>query len=141
MRENSFSPKTPIPPGLRQACRDLRQNATDAENLLWRLLRDRQLNGAKFRRQHPVGPFILDFYCDEFKLAIELDGGGHAEEKQKLYDEQRTMVLEGEGIRVLRFWNNDVLTKTEAVLEVIWNSLTPTLSHRARENELKELEG
>ena len=51
------------------------------------------------------------------------------------------MVLEGEGIRVLRFWNNDVLTKTEAVLEVIWNSLTPTLSHRARENELKELEG
>lgn len=74
-------------------------------------------------------------------MAIELDGGGHAEEKQKLYDEQRTMVLEGEGIRVLRFWNNDVLTKTEAVLEVIWNSLTPTLSHRARENELKELEG
>jgi adenine-specific DNA-methyltransferase len=70
-------------------------------------------------------------------LAIELDGGGHAEEKQKLYDVQRTRALEEEGIKVLRFWNNDVLTETEAVLEVIWNSLTPTLSRGARENEFK----
>ncbi|MDA8170936.1 MAG: endonuclease domain-containing protein [Nitrospiraceae bacterium] len=138
MREIAFSSKIPIPKELLQACRDLRRNSTDAENLLWRLLRGRQLNGAKFRRQHPIGHFILDFYCDELKLAIELDGGGHAEEKQKLYDEQRTRALEGEGIKVLRFWNNDVLTRTEAILETIWDSLTPALSQRARGNEHKE---
>ena len=126
-----------IPNELLQACRELRRNATDAEKLLWSLLRDRQLKGAKFRRQHPLGRFILDFYCEKFKVAIELDGGGHAEEQQKSYDEQRTKVLEGEGIKVLRFWNNDVLGETEAVLEVIWNFLTPPLSHRARENEPK----
>ncbi|MGE5599382.1 MAG: endonuclease domain-containing protein, partial [Bacteroidota bacterium] len=65
-------PKPPLPPQLLQRCRELRQSATDAEQLLWELIRNRQLLGAKFRRQHPVGPFILDFYCHEAKLAIEL---------------------------------------------------------------------
>jgi adenine-specific DNA methylase len=137
--ENAVSFKPPIPDNLLQACRDLRKNSTDAEKLLWQFLRDRRLNGVKFRRQHPVGRFILDFYSHEFKLAIELDGGGHNEQQQKHYDEQRTKALEGEGIRVLRFWNHEVLQKTENVLEVIWEAvskkpLTPALSQWERES-------
>jgi adenine-specific DNA methylase/very-short-patch-repair endonuclease len=145
VRENPSAPKPPLSDELLQACRDLRKNSTDAEQLLWNLLRDRYLHGVKFRRQHPIGRFILDFYCHEFKLAIELDGGGHNEQQQRQYDEQRTKALEGEGIKVLRFWNHDVLLRTETVLEVIWNSitkdsLTPTLSQRARETPYVEFE-
>jgi adenine-specific DNA methylase len=144
VRENSSAPKPPLPDELLQACRSLRHNTTDAEKLMWKLLRDRRLKGAKFRRQHLMGRFILDFYCHEAKLAIELDGGGHAEDQQKQYDEQRTKALEGDGIKVLRFWNHDVLNKTESVIDVIWNaltnSLTPTLSRRERELPCIEFE-
>ena len=127
--------KSPLPPELLARCRELRGDCSDAEKKLWACLRDRQLFGTKFRRQHPVEKYILDFYCEEAGLAIELDGGQHAEEAQKVYDERRTKVIEMEGVRVIRFWNNDVLTKTEAVLEAIavaLGALTPALSRRER---------
>ena len=120
--------KPPLPPALLARARELRQDATDAEKLLWQLLRNRQLDGWKFRRQHPIGKYILDFYCHEARLAIELDGSQHAETEQAEYDRQRTESLEAEGIRVLRFWNNEVLKETQAVVQEIWNALQDSLS-------------
>lgn len=106
--------------------RELRRNATDAEQTLWNALRDRQLAGLKFRRQHPIDRFILDFYCHEKRLAIELDGGYHAEDEQRIYDEERTTLLAAQGIKVLRFWNHEVLNNLEGVLEAILNAaMTP----------------
>lgn len=93
---------------------------TDAERLLWGLLRNRGLGGLKFRRQHPCNGYFLDFYCHEARLAVELDGSQHLEGNQAAYDEERTRVLEQEGIRVLRFWNGDVSAHIEEVLGVIW---------------------
>jgi very-short-patch-repair endonuclease/type II restriction/modification system DNA methylase subunit YeeA len=119
-------------------CRELRKNATDAEQLLWSCLRNRALGGYKFRRQHPVGDYILDFYCHEARLCIELDGGGHGETEQAQKDAERTAFLETQGIRVVRYWNHEVLTDLEVVLEDILNrcdSLTPTLSRGERGQE------
>ena len=116
---------TPVPTELLTFARQLRKEQTDAENLVWSLLRDRRLGDAKFRRQHPMEingkKYILDFYCDDLKLAIELDGGQH-QEKSSL-DEARTAALASVGISVSRFWNNEVLSTTEAVLESIWNTI------------------
>ena len=98
----------------------LRNNATDAERLLWRHLRARQLEGFKFSRQMPVGPFICDFMCRERRLIVELDGGQHAESTR---DVGRTAFLEGKGYRVIRFWNNDVLGNEEGVLQTIADAL------------------
>jgi len=109
-----------IPPELLHHARELRGHMTDAELLMWRLLRGRRFCGLKFRRQHPVGNYILDFYCREVSLAIELDGGGHNDEGAREYDEERTRFLNEAGIRVLRFWNHDVLMNTETVLEAIY---------------------
>ncbi|WP_284155332.1 asparagine synthase-related protein [Sulfuricystis multivorans] len=109
---------------LRAFARQLRREATDAERLMWYLLRDRRLAGRKFRRQHPVPPYVLDFYCAELKLAIELDGGQHAERFER--DAQREAYLAEHGIRVLRFWNHEVLSQTEAVLEAIWREVAPS---------------
>ena len=95
---------------------------TDAERLLWRALRSKQLNGHRFRRQHPIGRFITDFACIEQKMAIELDGGQHQE--QLAYDEQRTASLLAHGWRVLRFWNNDVFDNLDGVLSIIAENLT-----------------
>jgi very-short-patch-repair endonuclease len=103
--------------------RKLRKNPTEAEYRLWVYLKKRQLFGHKFRRQHPIGPFIVDFACVEQKLLIELDGGGHA--KQKIYDHRRTAWLSERGYRVLRFWNNEVLTNVRGVLEIIASKLPP----------------
>ena len=111
---------TPIPTKFLDFARQLRHQATDAESLLWRLLRGRQIANAKFRRQHPCPPYILDFYCHELKLAVELDGGQHNEEVGRRRDARREEYLACHGIRVLRFWNNDVLGETEAVLEAIY---------------------
>ena len=102
---------------LKGYARELRANLSDAEQRIWHLLRDRHFLGYKFRRQHPMGNYILDFYCADAKLAIELDGGQHADNRD--YDDQRTEVMRREGVRVLRFWNNDVLANTEAVLTKI----------------------
>lgn len=122
VRAGGQSGSSPSPVLLARA-RALRQTATDAENLLWKLLRNRQVNGAKFRRQQPFGSYILDFYNFEARLAIELDGGGHAEPKQARHDAERTKALNAAGIRVIRFWNHEVLKETEAVLRVIWEAV------------------
>lgn len=96
--------------------RQLRVEATDAEARLWQRLRNRMLGGFKFRRQFPVGPYIADFVCIERKLIVELDGGQHADNPA---DERRTRFLELRGYRVIRFWNPDVLSNTDGVLEMI----------------------
>jgi len=115
--------KKPLSIEILKRCRTLRRDSTDAEGLVWFLLRNRRLGGFKFRRQHPVGPYILDFYCQETKLAIELDGGQHNSPEEMIYDQERTCYLSALGIRVLRFWNNEVLNNPEGVLQVIWNLL------------------
>jgi len=96
--------------------RNLGQTMTDAERRLWSALRDRRLIGAKFKRRHPIGPFIADFACVELKLVIEADGGQHSENSR---DEGRTIWLESQGWQVLRFWNNEILANTTGVLETI----------------------
>lgn len=103
--------------------RTLRKNATDAEQHLWRQLRGRQLANYKFRRQHVMGFYILDFVCLEAKLVIELDGGQH--QQQTVYDQQRTAYLEVLGFTVLRFWNHQVLQQTDAVLMKVMEYLPP----------------
>jgi len=99
---------------LRQA-KTLRRNSTDAERRLWCALRDRRLAGLKFRRQQPIGRYVVDFVCQERRLVIEVDGGQHGPD----VDAPRTAHLEGCGYRVLRFWNPDVLTRLEDVLATI----------------------
>lgn len=101
--------------------RNLRNNPTEAERILWPHLRYRQLNGHKFRRQHSVGPYIVDFACVEEKLIIEIDGGQHA--SQIDYDTIRTQSLESQGFTVLRFWNHQVLNETETVKITILKAL------------------
>ena len=96
--------------------RELRNNATEAERKLWRHLSWRQLKGCKFSRQLPMGPFICDFLCREECLVIEVDGGQHAD---SLTDARRTAYLNGQGYRVLRFWNHDVLGNIDGVLTAI----------------------
>jgi len=94
--------------------RQLRVEATNVERKLWARLRSAQMEGFSFRRQHPIGPFIIDFYCAPLKLAIELDGGQHADRRG--YDAARTRFLESKGIHVIRFWNTDVIENIEGVL-------------------------
>ncbi len=103
--------------------RQLRRKSTRAEIVLWNQLRGRRLQGLKLRRQHRVGPYILDFYCSRAGLAIELDGGGHAEPDQAAYDHERTRELESRGILELRFWNYDVIERPKAVLAEIVRTL------------------
>ena len=99
--------------------RRLRANMTDAEAKLWKALRRNQLNNVNFRRQHPVGPFTLDFYCPSLRLGIEIDGGQHAFEGHQLSDRKRTQWLSARGILIIRFWNNDVLGNIAGVLNEI----------------------
>ncbi len=100
---------------------ELRQHSTDAEQALWKRLRNRQLAGYKFRRQVPIGKYIVDFVCFEPKVVIEVDGGHHQE--QARYDTARTTWLESQGFQVLRFWNHEVLTDAEAVQEALLGAL------------------
>ena len=95
-------------------------------------LRNRQLVGMKFRRQHPIGPYIVDFYCHEARLAIELDGSGHQDEDQADYDRIRSTELESKGVKVMRFWNQDVTDNLDGVLEAITEALTLALSQKER---------
>jgi very-short-patch-repair endonuclease len=97
--------------------RELRRNSTDAERLLWRHLRARRLAGHKFKRQCPVGKYIVDFVCWETKLIVELDGGQHAD---NALDIERDEYLAAEGFKVLRIWNPEVFNNTAGVLERIW---------------------
>jgi len=100
----------------RDAARALRRNATSAEQIMWRLLRDRRLYGIKFRRQIPIGPFVADFASITHRLVVELDGGQHADSES---DARRDAFLASEGWRVLRFWNNDVMQNRTGVLGTI----------------------
>lgn len=104
---------------LYQYGRELRQELTEAEKLLWIELRSRKLNGLKFRRQHPLDKFITDFYCNEKKLVVELDGNVHDEKVNKEYDEARTAMLAELNIIVLRFKNEDVINNMKDVLKKI----------------------
>jgi very-short-patch-repair endonuclease len=97
----------------------LRQEMTSAEKVLWKCLRNRKLNGLKFRRQHPLDIFIADFYCHEKKLIIELDGGIHDTLEQKEYDEGRSFELKEKGFQILRFKNKEVLNNIEDVVQTI----------------------
>ena len=110
---------------LRQYARDLRKKSTDAEKHLWYNLRANRM-GYKFKRQVPIGSFVVDFVCIEKRLIIELDGGQH--QANQVYDARRTTELSQRGFRVFRFWNHDVLLQSEAVTEMIFNALSPTLS-------------
>jgi len=104
---------------MRKKARNLRKNQTPAEMLLWSKLRSRQLCGFKFRRQHPLDPYVLDFYCSEANLAIEVDGAQHADLENRNLDQLRTAFLRGKGIRVIRFWNDDVLNHLDDVVSEI----------------------
>lgn len=127
--------------GSKQAfAKQLRSSMTDAERLLWFHLRGHRLNGVKFKRQQPIGDYIVDFVCFERRLVIEVDGGQHLENAS---DQQREAWLRGQGFEVLRFWNNEVLGQTEAVLEKILGALplSPTPLPRGERGKAEEIAG
>jgi adenine-specific DNA-methyltransferase len=103
----------------RDRARSLRRSITPAERKLWMRLRNRQLHGAKFRRQHPIGQYIVDFFCLEARLVVELDGSWHADDLKRTQDEHRTAYLQNQGCTVLRFWNNEVTADVTSVLQRI----------------------
>jgi very-short-patch-repair endonuclease len=117
-----------VRPSLLGYSRELRREQTKAEQKLWRLLRSRQLAAVKFRRQHALGPYILNFLCVERGLVVELDGDQHAQPEQVVWDAQRTRFLELRGLRVLRFSNREVLCEMEAVLQQVYTVLNPAPS-------------
>ena len=106
----------------KQRPQTLRRNSTDAERKLWQALRGRQIAGAKFRRQHAVADYIVDFVSFDAMVVVELDGGQHGE--QIAYDETRTAALEACGFRVLRYWNNQVMAEPESVLEDVHRAVS-----------------
>jgi very-short-patch-repair endonuclease len=109
---------------MRPAVRRLRSEPTLAEAALWEGLRKSRLGGVRFRRQHPIGPFIVDFCCPAARLVVEVDGPVHLEQREQ--DETRQAYLETRGYRVLRFSNDDVMTRTDAVLQQICDQLDRT---------------
>jgi isoleucyl-tRNA synthetase/very-short-patch-repair endonuclease len=120
---------------LTDLAKKLRHNQTEAESKLWQVLRNKQLEDFKFRRQQQIGGYIVDFVCLEKNLIIELDGGQHGEESIILKDKERTEFLSKEGFKVLRFWNNEIFENTQGVIDTIYDSLThphPTLSPQGR---------
>ena len=104
--------------------RALRNNMTEAEKLLWEKLRNKQIEGLKFRRQHAIGQFIVDFYCHEKKLTIEVDGGYHLNRSQSEYDNNRTYELEKFGLKVLRFKNDEIINDINNVVQDIKSFVT-----------------
>src|ERR1700723_657778 len=101
----------------------LRRKATWAERLMWSWLRGRRFSAYKFRRNHPVGRYLLDFYCNEASLVIELDGGGHGHVRQQAHDAERTRFLGSQGIKVLRFWNSQLRRNPQAIRDTIFREL------------------
>ena len=112
--------KLPLPTQTLEYSRRLRRDTTDAERKLWQYLRAGRFDGLKFRRQHPIPPYIADFCCIEKRLIIELDGAQHNTQ----VDAARTTFLESRGWSIVRFWDNDVLLETDAVLDAIWNAVS-----------------
>jgi very-short-patch-repair endonuclease len=117
--------RSQIPGYVYGLCRKLRQKPTAAEGLLWKQLRTKNLNGLKFRRQHPIGRYIADLYCPEARLAIELNGSVHSQKDQKEYDRIRTETIESLNIRVLRIKNEEVIRDVEKVLGKIASLTSP----------------
>ena len=115
-----------IDPDTKSFSRLLRSEMTDAERALWRQLRERQRHGVKFRRQHPIGGYIVDFVCLDARLVVEVDGGQHSERAE--HDAYRTNVLELYGYVILRFWNNEVLANLAGVVETIEAALAERLA-------------
>ncbi len=103
--------------------RHLRWNMTEAERRLWMLLRRKQFDGFRFRRQHPIGPYVVDFFCPSAQLIVELDGGQHAEEEYAIRDETRSRWLRSRGYCVIRIWNNELNENPQGVREAIWAAL------------------
>jgi adenine-specific DNA-methyltransferase len=146
-----MSDRSLVPEKLLEFARNLRRGQSEAEGILWAFLRDRRLLGLKFRRQHPIGPYIADFFCSELNWVIELDGGQHNTDEARSYDTRRTEFLQSRGVEVTRFWNNQVACEAEAVVERLLDlaesmtarmregTLTPALSQREREKESRAL--
>ena len=110
-------------PNLAHRAQELRYSETRTEKFLWTLLRAKKLNGVKFRRQEPIGVYVVDFVSFEKKLIIEIDGGQHNDDKNKEYDEIRTKWLQSQDFRVIRFWNNDVSANIDGVITKIREAL------------------
>ena len=107
-------------PQLLEFAKSMRHTATDAEHLMWQIIRAKRFMNLKFRRQHVIAPYIVDFYCHEIGLIIELDGSQHGTNDLMAYDVERTKFLEALGLTVVRYWNHDVLGRTDVVLEDLW---------------------
>ncbi|USA53391.1 endonuclease domain-containing protein [Acinetobacter sp. C32I] len=110
-----------LDPQLLEFAKTMRSNATEAEHLMWQLLRAKRFMNLKFRRQHVIAPYIVDFYCHELGLVIELDGSQHGAEDAIEYDAERTKFLEALDLKVVRYWNHEILKNTERVLDDLWN--------------------
>src|SRR6266576_5532537 len=117
--------------GLREVARELRKAQTSAEELLWQLLRKRQLFGFKFRRQHQFGNYVADFYCHEAKLVLECDGAAHEPNEQWHHDQNRDAYMIAQGLRVLRFSNAAILNDPDSVLNEIVRRLPSPFGRRA----------
>ncbi|CAM4119259.1 endonuclease domain-containing protein [Acinetobacter pragensis] len=109
-----------LDPQLLIFAKSMRHTATDAEHLMWQILRAKRFMNLKFRRQHVIKQYIVDFYCHEIGLVIELDGSQHNTEDGKDYDAERTKFLEALGLTIVRYWNHEVLGRTDVVLEHLW---------------------
>lgn len=109
--------------------RQLRRQETWAEKLIWRWLRDRRFSGYKFRRQHPEGRYYLDFFCEEARLAIELDGFGHGHPDQQRHDAEREAFLAAQSIKVLRFWNSGLRRNAASIRDTIFRELQARAPH------------
>jgi very-short-patch-repair endonuclease len=130
MASNSF----PIDRFRRATARRLRAKSTETEILLWKRLRTIETEGTHFRRQVPIGPYVADFACMAARLVIELDGSQHNADANRARDESRTRWLESEGFRVIRFWNNDLTSNMDGVLETVYAAL-----HGSRDAEMRPL--
>jgi very-short-patch-repair endonuclease len=125
-------PRYEVPPAQRRLARRLRNETTILEEMLWQQLRDRRLDGFKFRRQVPLAGYVADFVCFEAKLIVEVDGPVHAHEEQRLHDKERDRVLRQRGFRVVRFDGETVLTDLERVLGAVRQALAQAPSAEAR---------
>ena len=124
--------RKPISDFKRKTAKGLRANATTAEQILWRHLRRLDVKGSHFRRQVAIGPYIADFACLAERLIVEVDGSQHGDDEGLRRDDIRTRWLQSEGYRVIRFWNNDVMSRTDAVLEAIHDLITVTPPRQPR---------
>jgi very-short-patch-repair endonuclease len=112
-----------------ERARELRKKETWAEKLMWSWLRGRRFSNYKFRRQHPIGIYCLDFFCEEARLSIELDGSGHGFPEQQRHDAERTAFLASQGIKELRFWNSHLRRNAQSIRDTIFGELQQRAPH------------